>query len=109
MPDETDMGSQCFSISFKLIDFFSTDKEMTIITTILHIIFLLLRLILNFFSGAPKLPSIPKIYPSPRFKTTDFSILSVWNDELSSTPKTTSFLAQSLPKLYEPAPTKAIP
>ena len=79
-PDKTDMRSQRFSISFKLIDFFSIDKEMTIITTILqkqNFIFVLLRLILNFFSGAPKLPSIPKISPSPRFKTTGFAILSV--------------------------------
>ena len=66
------------------------------------------KVILNFFSGAPKLSLIPKVYHSPDTKNA-FLQSSVWDDKLLSTPKITKFLASSLPKFYETAPSNAIP
>ena len=54
--------------------------------------FALLNLILNFFSGAPKLPLIPKISHLPNIKKL-FLRLSTRNDELLSAPKKITFLA----------------
>ena len=57
-----------------------------------NFVFTLLKLILNFFSGAPKLPLIPKVYPSPKTKNL-FLWLSIWDYELVPTAKVTAFLA----------------
>ena len=38
-----------------------------------------------------------------------FFQLSVWDDEISSIPKITIFLAKSLQKLHKPSPWNAIP
>ena len=50
---------------------------------------------------------IPAIGPSPNAKKLLFR-LSLFDGELLSTPKMTTFLAKSLPKLHEP-PSIAIP
>ena len=52
----------------------------------------LLKLILELSSGAPKFPLIPKVYPSSNIKKI-FVRLSVWDDELLSTPEIIIFLA----------------
>ena len=54
--------------------------------------FVLLKLILNFFSGATKLPLIPKASRSPNIKKL-FLRLSIGDDDLLSTPKILGFLA----------------
>ena len=46
----------------------------------------LVKLILNFFSGDPKLPLIPQVRPSPNTKKL-FLWLSEWDDELLSHQK----------------------
>ena len=68
--------------------------------------FALLKLILNLFSGAPKLPLIPKVSRSSNTKKLILR-LSARYDELLSTPKNIAFLERSLPKLHSPL--KAIP
>ena len=97
-----------FIIGFKL-------KDLISITSYYHdchvsskkiFAFLLVKLILSFFSDEPKIPVIPWVGPSPNTKKF-FSRLSVWNDQLLSTPKITTFLAKSLPKFHEPAPSNA--
>ena len=60
----------------------------------------------NFFSASPVLSLTPRVDPSPKKL---FFWLSVWDDELLSTPKITRFLAKSLSKLLEPSPSNAIP
>ena len=54
--------------------------------------FALPKLILNFFSGAPKLPLILKVSPQPNTKTL-FMRLSGFDHELLSIPKIITFLA----------------
>ena len=71
-------------------------------------VFALLKLMLIFFSSAPVLSLMLRVRPSPITKKLFFR-LSVWDNELLSTPKTTIFLAKSLPKLHEPSPSNAIP
>ena len=56
--------------------------------------FALVKLILNFFSGDPKLPSIPYVGPYPNIKNL-FLRLSELDDKLLSTPKIIKFLAKS--------------
>ena len=70
--------------------------------------FALLKLILTFFSGGPKLPLIPKVVPSPRTKKL-FLRLSESDNEPISTPKIITFLAVSISKLQEPALSNVIP
>ena len=60
----------------------------------------LLKLKSNIFSGAPKLPLIPKVGALPKKL---FLWLSEGDDELLSTPKIIIFLAVSLSKLQKPA------
>ena len=62
----------------------------------------------NFFSGEWNLALIPEFDPLPYFKKS-FLRLSVWDYELLSTAKITTFLAKSLPKFHEPAPSNTIP
>ena len=64
--------------------------------------FALLKLILNFFCGEPKLPLNRKVGPSTRTIKL-FLGFSAWDDELLSTPKVVTFLKVSLLKLYESA------
>ena len=66
------------------------------------------KLILNFFSGAPKFTLRSKVSPSPNTKKS-FLRLSAWDDELLWTPKIIKFLAYSLPKLHSLFSTSAIP
>ena len=54
--------------------------------------FVLLKLILNLFSGATKLPLIPKVSRSPNIKKFILG-LSIGDDDLLSTPKIIGFLA----------------
>ena len=62
-----------------------------IIQTQAKFVFALLKLMLNFFSGKPKLPLMPKSRgPSTSTKKV-FSRFSVWDDELLSTPKVATF------------------
>ena len=68
----------------------------------------LLKLILNFFSGAPKLPLILNVSLSHDIKKL-FLRLSVWDDELLSTPKIITFLAYTLPKFHSPFSPNASP
>ena len=42
--------------------------NISVIINSSKIVFALLKLVLNFFSGAPKLPLIPKVSPSPNIK-----------------------------------------
>ena len=51
---------------------------------------------------------MPWVGPSPNTKKLFFQ-LSVWDDELLLTPKITTFLGTSLPKLLEPSPSNVIP
>ena len=60
-----------------------------------------------FFSGAPKLPLMPKVSLSPKIKKS-FLRLSVRDDELLSTPNIIIFPAKSSLKLHEPFPSNAI-
>ena len=62
----------------------------------------------NFFSGAPKVPLIPIVSPSPKIKKS-FLRLSVSDDELLATPSFITFLARSSLKPHEPFPSNAIP
>ena len=73
-----------------------------------NFVFALVKLLVNFFSCEPKLPSIPKVRPSPNIKKL-FLGLSEWDDELLSTPKTITFLAVSLSKLLQLALLNVIP
>ena len=50
---------------------------------------------------------MPWVRPWPNTKKL-FSLLSVWDDELLSTPKILIFLAKLLRKLHEPSPSNAI-
>ena len=70
--------------------------------------FVLLKLILNFFSVDPKLPLIPQVGPSPSTKKL-FLQLSAWEDGLLSTTKIATFLAKSLSKSHEPRLSNVIP
>ena len=70
--------------------------------------FALPKLILNFFSGAPKLPLILKVSPQPNTKTL-FMRLSGFDHELLSIPKIITFLAWPLSKLHSACPSNAIP
>ena len=72
-----------------------------------NFVFALLKLILNFFSSLPKFPLIPKVSPSPKIKKL-FLWLPVWDDELSTTPTITTFLAKPLPKFHSHSPSNAI-
>ena len=65
------------------------------------------KLILYFFFREPKLQLISAVGHSPNNKL--FLQLSKWDDELLSTPKITTFLAKSLPKLHEHFPSNAFP
>ena len=56
----------------------------------------LLTLIPNLFSSAPKLPLIPKVFPSPY--TNKVLRLSARDDELPSMPKLKTFVELALPK-----------
>ena len=57
---------------FVLIYFFSVNKQISIITKVMQtqakVAFALLKLILNFFSGEPKLLLTPKVSLSPNTK-----------------------------------------
>ena len=70
--------------------------------------FALVKLILSFFSCEPKLPLIPKLNLHLILKKLFFR-LSLWDDELLSTPKIITFLLIALSKLHEPALLNAIP
>ena len=70
--------------------------------------FALVKLILSFFSCEPKLPLIPKLNLHLILKKLFFR-LSLWDDELLSTPKIITFLLITLSKLHEPALLNAIP
>ena len=65
-------------------------------------VFASLKLISNFFSGAPKLPLIPKVGPLPNIKKL-FLRLSEWDGEILSTSKIITVLAVSLSKLQKTA------
>ena len=58
--------------------------------------------ILDFFSPEPKLPLIPKVGPSPSTKKLLLKV-TARDDELFSTPKIITFLADPLSKVQEPA------
>ena len=73
-----------------------------------NFVFVLLKKILNFFSGKPKLPLILKLGPSSSTKRL-FLQFPAWYDELLSTPKIITFLAVSLSKLFELALSNVIP
>ena len=92
--------------------FFSIYKHITIISITMQtqtkFVFALLKLILIFFSGQPNLPLTQKVGPLSSNEKL-FLRLSAWNDKLLSTPKTITFLAMSLSKLHEPAPSNVIP
>ena len=64
-------------------------------------LFDLLKLILNFSCGEPKLPLTPKVALSPNIKKI-FLQLWEWGDELLSTPKIIKFLGKPLTELCEP-------
>ena len=64
--------------------------------------FALVKLILNFFSGDPKLLLTSHVGPSPNIKKL-FLQLPERDDELLWVSKFMKFLAKSLPKLHEPA------
>ena len=68
----------------------------------------IVKLILDFFSTAPVQSLMPWVRPWPNTKKL-FSLLSVWDDELLSTPKIVTFLVKSLRKLHESSPSNAIP
>ena len=70
--------------------------------------FALLKLILDVFSGEPKLQLIPKVGPSPSTKKL-FLRLSARYGELLSTSKIIKFLTVTLLKLNEAALSNAIP
>ena len=63
---------------------------------------------INFFSGAPKLPLIPKVSVLPKIKKS-FLRLPVRNDKLLSTSKARKFQAKSSLRLQEPFPSNAVP
>ena len=69
-------------------------------------VFVLLKLILDYLSGAPKLPLTQNVSPPPGNKKL-FLRLSAGDDELLS--KIVRFLAESLPKLHSPFPSYSIP
>ena len=58
-----------------------------------------------FFSALPTLPLISSVGPSINKL---LSRLSVWDDKLLSTPKITTFLANSLPNAQEPLPSNIL-
>ena len=99
-----------FIASFKFEDFIN--KEVTIIMIIIQtqtkFSVFFIRINPNYFSGDPKLPSIPKSGPSLNIETL-FLQLSEWDNELLSTPKIITFLAKSLPKLQESTVSNIIP
>ena len=59
-----------------------------------------MKIILNFFTGEPKFPLIPKVGPKPKIKKL-FLGLSTCDDKLLSTPKIITFLVVPLPKLHQ--------
>ena len=59
------------------------------------------------FPPVPTISSISSVGPSPGTRKL-FLWLSVWDDELLSTAKITTFLAKWLPKLHVPAPSNGI-
>ena len=61
---------------------------------------------LNFFSAVLMLSWRSSVGPSANTKK--FLQLSVWDDEIVSPQKITTFPAKSLPKLHEPAPSDVI-
>ena len=63
---------------------------------------------LNFFSFLPALPLVSSVSPSPKAKKL-LSSFATSDYELLSTPKITTFLAKSLPKLHGIAALNAIP
>ena len=67
-----------------------------------NFVLVLLKLILNFISGEPKLQLIRKVEPSPSTKNL-FLRLSEWGNKVSSLPKIIAFIAVSFSKLHKPA------
>ena len=63
--------------------------------------FTLLKLILIFFSGAPKLPLIPKVFSSPNIKNL-FLRLSTLDAELLLTPNITTIFPSNFHGNYTP-------
>ena len=70
-------------------------------------LFVWLKLVLNFFSGEPKLPYISRVGSSPINKMLFFR-LTEWDDELLWTPKIPTSQAKPQPKFYESFPSNAI-
>ena len=73
-----------------------------------NLVFALLKLTLKCSSSAPMLPLISSVGPSPNTKKLFFQ-LSVWDNELISTPKIMTFLTMPLPKLPELNLPNAVP
>ena len=65
-----------------------------------NFVFSLVKIILNFFSGEPKVPLIPKVGPLPNTKKLLLR-LSAGDGELLSTPNMITFVAISLSKLHQ--------
>ena len=70
--------------------------------------FALVKLILNFFSGEPKIPFFPKVGRKLNIKKL-FLGFSACDDELPSTPKIITFLALLLQKHHQSALLNVIP
>ena len=73
-----------------------------------NLVFALVKFILNFFSGEPNIPLIPKVGPLSSIKKL-FLRSSTYDDELLSTPKIIIFLAVPLSKLRQSPPSNVIP
>ena len=90
------MESCYFFTGFKSIDFFFIYKPINILTITMQtqekFCLCFIKTNISFFSGATKLPLIPKVSPSPKIKKS-FLRLSVWGDELLSFPKIITFLS----------------
>ena len=71
-------------------------------------VFALVNPILSFFSAVPTLSLISSVGLLPNTKKL-FFWLSLWDDQVLSTPKIETFLPKSLPKPYESVPSNAIP
>ena len=86
--------------------------QVTFITTILYakakFCICCTKVNTDFFSDASVLSLISPVSPSPNTKKLFFWLL-VWDDELLSKWKITTFLANSLPNFHKLFPSNAIP
>ena len=98
-----------FKISLNLIDFLPlTNKHCNYhhhynANSIKTFVFELIKFILHFPSPALTLPLIYSVGSLPNTEKS-LLLLSEWNDELTSIPKITTFLAKSSANLHKPVP-----